>query len=57
MEALVTRHQAVGSQDGVGGLSLGMYETMVRIRAFEERVATLAEEGEIRTPCHLYIGQ
>jgi pyruvate dehydrogenase E1 component alpha subunit len=30
---------------------------MVRIRLFEERVAGLVESGEIRTPCHLYIGQ
>ncbi len=39
------------------GLLLAMYETMVRIRTFEERVATLVESGAIRTPCHLYIGQ
>jgi acetoin:2,6-dichlorophenolindophenol oxidoreductase subunit alpha len=30
---------------------------MVRIRLFEERVARLVEGSEIRTPCHLYIGQ
>ncbi len=30
---------------------------MVRVRLFEERVAQLVEAGEIRTPCHLYIGQ
>jgi acetoin:2,6-dichlorophenolindophenol oxidoreductase subunit alpha len=34
-----------------------MYRTMVRIRLFEERVARLVEGSEIRTPCHLYIGQ
>src|SRR5437867_4174341 len=34
-----------------------MYRTMVRVRRFEERVAQLVESGEIRTPCHLYIGQ
>jgi acetoin:2,6-dichlorophenolindophenol oxidoreductase subunit alpha len=34
-----------------------MYRTMVRVRAFEERVAQLVEAREIRTPCHLYIGQ
>lgn len=34
-----------------------MYRTMVRIRAFEERIADLVGEGEIKTPCHLYIGQ
>ena len=35
----------------------GMYESMVRIRLFEERAAELVEAGEIKTPCHLYIGQ
>ncbi len=35
----------------------GWYLTMLRIRLFEERVATLVEERELRTPCHLYIGQ
>jgi pyruvate dehydrogenase E1 component alpha subunit len=35
----------------------GMYSAMVRIRLFEERVAELVEAGEVRTPCHLYIGQ
>ena len=34
-----------------------VYRTMVRIRLFEERVADLIESGEIRTPCHLCIGQ
>ncbi len=33
------------------------YRTMVRVRLFEERVAQLVETGEVRTPCHLYIGQ
>jgi pyruvate dehydrogenase E1 component alpha subunit len=41
----------------VSGTLLWMYWTMVRIRAFEERVADLVEAGEIRMPCHLYIGQ
>ena len=30
---------------------------MLRIRLFEECVADLVEGGEIKTPCHLYIGQ
>jgi pyruvate dehydrogenase E1 component alpha subunit len=30
---------------------------MVRIRLAEERIADMVETGEIRTPCHLYIGQ
>lgn len=34
-----------------------MYRTMVRIRLTEERVATLVESREIKTPCHLCIGQ
>jgi len=34
-----------------------MYVTMVRIRIFEEHVAELITAGEIKTPCHLYIGQ
>jgi len=34
-----------------------MYGTMVRIRRFEERAGELVEAGEIKTPCHLYIGQ
>ena len=34
-----------------------MYRTMVRIRLFEEWAADLVEAGEIKTPCHLYIGQ
>lgn len=34
-----------------------MYVAMTRIRLFEERVAELVEAGEIRTPCHLCIGQ
>ena len=53
----VSQHQAVGSEDGIARRLLRMYTTMVRIRAFEERVATLLEQGQIRTPCHLYIGQ
>ncbi len=34
-----------------------MHATMVRIRVFEERVGDLVTAGEIRCPCHLYIGQ
>lgn len=58
MNALqVSQHQAVGSEDGIARRLLQMYTTMVRIRAFEERVATLVEQGQIHTPCHLYIGE
>lgn len=34
-----------------------LYETMLRIRLFEERVAELILQGEIKCPTHLYIGQ
>ncbi len=34
-----------------------LYRTMVRLRVFEERLAEIVEGGEIKTPCHLYIGQ
>jgi pyruvate dehydrogenase E1 component alpha subunit len=34
-----------------------MYQVMLRIRIFEERVAELCEAKEIKTPCHLYIGE
>lgn len=33
------------------------YIEMTRIREFEEKTAQLVSAGEIRTPCHLYIGQ
>jgi len=34
-----------------------LYQTMVRIRRFEERLALLVEAGEVTCPCHLCIGQ
>ncbi len=36
---------------------LKMYETMLLIRRFEERAGDLVASGEIKTPCHLCIGQ
>jgi len=36
---------------------LKMYQTMLKIRRFEERVGDLVLKGEIKTPCHLYIGE
>jgi pyruvate dehydrogenase E1 component alpha subunit len=36
---------------------LSMFVVMNRIRIFEERVAELILAGEIKTPCHLCIGQ
>ncbi len=38
-------------------LMLDLYRVMVRIRRFEEAVAQLVETGQVRCPCHLYIGQ
>jgi len=34
-----------------------MHTSMLRIRLFEERVADLVERGEVKCPCHLYIGE
>src|SRR5262245_16079401 len=34
-----------------------LYRSMLRIRLFEEAAAHLVERGELKTPCHLYIGQ
>ncbi len=36
---------------------LGRWETMTLIRCAEERIAEMVESGEVRCPCHLYIGQ
>ncbi|MDD2773294.1 MAG: thiamine pyrophosphate-dependent dehydrogenase E1 component subunit alpha [Elusimicrobiales bacterium] len=36
---------------------LGLYRTMLRIRLFENCLAGLVEHGEVKTPCHLYVGQ
>src|SRR6476620_6214695 len=36
---------------------LRMYESMLRIRLVEERVADLVTSKEIRCPAHLYTGQ
>jgi acetoin:2,6-dichlorophenolindophenol oxidoreductase subunit alpha len=43
----------------IGGIDwlAASYRSMLRIRRFEERVADMVDDGEIRTPCHLYIGQ
>lgn len=34
-----------------------MYIMMLRIRKFDEKVGNLVSQGDIKTPCHLYIGQ
>lgn len=53
--------QAGGDGTGPGQakqeMLLKMYRTMVRIRAFEEAAGAMIEAGEIKCPCHLYIGQ
>lgn len=36
---------------------LTIYRAMVRIRLAEEKLAEKVLEGEIKTPCHLYVGQ
>ena len=38
-------------------LMLRMYRSMFLIRVTEEKIAELIEREEIRTPCHLYIGE
>jgi acetoin:2,6-dichlorophenolindophenol oxidoreductase subunit alpha len=38
-------------------LLMRMHRSMVMIRVFEESVADLVENGELKTPCHLCIGQ
>jgi TPP-dependent pyruvate/acetoin dehydrogenase alpha subunit len=38
-------------------LLIALYRTMLQIRLTEERIASLIEGGEIKTPCHLCIGQ
>jgi TPP-dependent pyruvate/acetoin dehydrogenase alpha subunit len=47
--------------DGTDGIADGALKhllvTMLRIREFEERIATLVEQKRIVTPCHLYVGQ
>jgi pyruvate dehydrogenase E1 component alpha subunit len=34
-----------------------MWRDIVRIRVFENRTADLVEAGEVKCPCHLYVGQ
>ena len=36
---------------------LVQWDTMVLIRRAEEAIALMVEKGEVRCPCHLYIGQ
>jgi pyruvate dehydrogenase E1 component alpha subunit len=49
---------SIGGHDGQPmDLVLQLYRTMLLIRLTEERIGTLVEAKEIRTPCHLCIGQ
>lgn len=34
-----------------------LLKEMIRIRHMEQTIANLVDEGKVRTPCHLYIGQ
>lgn len=49
------------SEEGIEDISPSilrkLYETMLKIRRFEEVVAELLFKGEIRCPTHLYIGE
>ena len=36
---------------------VSLYRTMVRIREFEESLVEPIQQGEIKTPCHLYTGE
>lgn len=47
------------AQDNSLSLSrlIGAFSTMHRIRIFEEVLADLVVAGDLKTPCHLYIGQ
>ena len=49
----------LGAQNDIGQnqLLLQMYRGMLRIRRVEEWIADLVSSGEIKTPCHLCIGQ
>lgn len=47
----------IALNDVTPALWRSMYTMMLRTRVFEERVAILIEAGEIKCPCHLYIGQ
>jgi pyruvate dehydrogenase E1 component alpha subunit len=50
-------HVAPSPADLSADRLLPLYRTMLRIRCFEECAADQVEAGEIKTPCHLYIGQ
>src|SRR5437867_6262420 len=61
MESGMTPGERHGGEAGTREVSANMlramYVSMVRIRLFEERAADLVEAGEVKTPCHLYIGE
>jgi len=53
-DTLITKESV---RDIPATLLRAMYVTMLRIRKFEERVASLVSEGEIICPSHLYTGE
>lgn len=50
-------HVSRVNKDSSQGFFLKLYHSMLRIRIFEEQVAEYIEKNEIKTPCHLCIGQ
>ena len=46
-----------GAQSPDTAWLIGRWQTMTLIRRAEERIAEMVESGEVRCPCHLYIGQ
>ena len=55
--SITLRHQQSGDGRLPGQRLREFYSTMSLIRAAEERIGELVEAGEVRCPCHLYIGQ
>ncbi len=49
--------QGTGASDEVMSIEQSLWRMMVLIRAVEDRIGELVAAGEIKTPCHLSIGQ
>ncbi len=49
--------QRTGASDEVMSIEQSLWRMMVLIRAVEDRIGELVAAGEIKTPCHLSIGQ
>lgn len=52
-----TSQNSASNGRGQGLLLIGLFRTMLRIRLAEEAIAALVEAREVKTPCHLSIGQ